>query len=98
MLAVQSCADIASHIASDEGWPAAATLVAGLRRLGEHHVVSEQTVEALSRAVGLRNVVAHGYGGVDAPLVFAAATSGVADLERFSREVAEWTATRESAG
>jgi uncharacterized protein YutE (UPF0331/DUF86 family) len=38
----------------------------------------------------LRNVVAHVYAQADPELIFRAATSGLDDLERFSREVAEW--------
>lgn len=33
MLAVQSCADIASHLIADEGWPSAANLASGFNRL-----------------------------------------------------------------
>jgi uncharacterized protein YutE (UPF0331/DUF86 family) len=88
MLAVQSCADIASHLIADEGWPAAQTLADGFQRLAEKSVISASTAAALSRAVGLRNVVARGY--VDAILVHSAATTGVTDLDRFAREVAGW--------
>ncbi len=94
MLAVQSCADIASHLIADEGWPAAQSLADGFQRLAEKGVISTPTASALSRAVGLRNVVAHGYAGVDATLVHAAATQGVTDLDTFAREVARWLATR----
>ena len=90
MLAVQSCADIASHLVADEGWPAAATLADAFLRLHEHGVVERSTADALSRAAGLRNVVAHGYAGVDVAVVHGAATRGVVDLESFAREVAVW--------
>ena len=33
MLAVQTCADIASHLIADEGWPAAASLGGAFERL-----------------------------------------------------------------
>ncbi len=45
-----------------------------------------------SRAVGLRNVVVHGYAGSDPAMVFAAATRGLGDLEAFATEVAQWLA------
>jgi uncharacterized protein YutE (UPF0331/DUF86 family) len=45
--------------------------------------------------VGLRNVVAHGYAGVRPEMIHAAATTGLADLEAFSREVARWTQDRQ---
>jgi len=93
MLAVQTCADIAAHVIADENWPAATSLAAGFNRLGEQGVLSIATAAALCRAVGLRNVVAHGYAGVNAAMVHAAAIAGIADLEAFAREVAAWAAT-----
>ena len=90
MLAVQSCADIASHLIADEGWVPAGTLADAFARIADHGVISAQTREALTRAVGLRNVVAHGYAGIDPEAVHAAVTSGVADLDAFAMEVASW--------
>ena len=52
--------------------------------------LTEPTSEALARAAGLRNVVAHGYAGIDAELFHASATRGIADLDAFAREVASW--------
>lgn len=94
MLAVQLCADIASHIVADEGLVPARSLGEGFGRLAEHAVLSSRTAEQLKKAVGLRNVVAHGYGQVDAASVFAAGSAGLEDLRAFSREVSTWLATR----
>jgi len=94
MRVVQSCADIASHLIADEGWPAAASLGAAFERLREEHVISAPVCEALTRAVGLHNVVAHGYAGVRPEMIHAAATAGLADLEGFSKEVATRTENR----
>lgn len=90
MLAVQSCTDIASHVIADEGWRPAGTLADGFARLAEHGVISEKTKLAMTRAVGLRNVVAHGYAGIDPARLHAAATLGVSDLDAFAAEVASW--------
>lgn len=90
MLAVQVCLDVASHLIADEGWPAAPDLGSSFARLREHGVVSAAVAEALARASGLRNVVAHVYGRVDAALVHRAATTGLNDLERFATDVAAW--------
>ena len=94
MLAVQACADIASHLIADEGWPAAQSLGEGFQRLSDRGVISPESATSLSRAVGLRNVVAHGYSGIDATLVHTAATQGVTDLDKFARELAQWLASR----
>jgi uncharacterized protein YutE (UPF0331/DUF86 family) len=90
MLCVQICADIASHIISDEGWVVAVSLAQAFKRLEEHGVLSAATAEALGRAVGFRNVVAHGYSRLDLEATFAAAISGLTDIDRFAREVSAW--------
>lgn len=92
MLAVQSAADIASHIIADEGWPAASNLAGGFNQLRDKGVITPATAAALCRAVGLRNVVAHGYAGINPAMVHAAATRGVGDLDAFAREVSGWVA------
>jgi uncharacterized protein YutE (UPF0331/DUF86 family) len=43
-----------------------------------------------SCAAGLRNVIAHGYAEVRPEMVHADATTGLAELEAFAREVASW--------
>ena len=90
LLSVQSAADIASHLVADEGWRPALTLADGFERLRENGVIAKPTADALAKAAGLRNVVAHGYAGVDVDAVFAGASRGVADLEAFAAEVALW--------
>ncbi len=96
MLAVQICADIASHIISDEGWPAANSLSDGFVRLGEYGVVERSTAETLAKAVGLRNIVAHGYSGIDVQVVFDSATRGLDDLRSFARQVGMWLSAQEA--
>jgi uncharacterized protein YutE (UPF0331/DUF86 family) len=94
MLAVQACADVASHMIADEGWPPATSLGAAFERLRDRSVISQTVCEALVRAVGLRNVIAHGYAGVRPEMIHAAATTGLADREAFARDVATWTQGR----
>ena len=55
-------------------------------------MISATSDDALGRAASLRNVVAHGYGRVVVDLLYAAATDGLRDLERFAHEVAAWLA------
>lgn len=94
MVAVQACADIAAHVIADEGWPPAASVAESFLRLAEHGVVSPETARRLGLAVGLRNVVAHGYERLDLVKLHDAALHGPADLESFAREVAAWVASR----
>jgi len=94
MLAVQTCADIAAHLIVDERWPAAKNLAEGFTRLEEQGVVAPSVARALRKAVGLRNVVAHGYARVDPAAIHSAATDGLADLEAFSAAVASWAVSQ----
>lgn len=94
MLAVQTCADIAGHLIADEGWPSASNLATGFNRLRDEGVISESTAASLCKAVGLTNVVAHGYAGINPAMVHAAAIAGLRDLEAFAKEVAQWIAAR----
>lgn len=94
MLAVQSSLDVASHLIADEGWAPVMTLASAFASLHDHGVIGRETADALGRAAGLRNVVAHGYGGVDIARVHAAATRGLCDLEAFRAEVARWVEGR----
>ena len=98
MLAVQICADIASHIIADEGWPAARNLAESFDRLRDNAVIDADVAASLRRAVGLRNTVAHGYSGLDVPRVHAAASQGLADLDSFAKQVSTWVRTRCALG
>lgn len=68
----------------------ASTIVIAFIRLRDEGVLTAATAMQLGRAVGLRNVVAHGYAGVDPALVHTAATTGLSDLERFAQEIVAW--------
>ncbi len=94
MLAVQSCSDIACHIIADEGWSAPTTQASAYQQLHDQGVITKGTTQALSNAIGLRNVVAHGYAGINPAMVHAAATRSVEDLGKFAREVAAWMMAR----
>ena len=90
LLAVQTSLDLATRLIADEDWAPAATAREAFERLQEHEVISQQTVRSLRQAVGLRNIVAHGYSGVDPAQIHAAAHTGLADLERFGAELSAW--------
>lgn len=63
-------------------------------RIEQHGVISRATADKMATAVGMRNVIAHGYSGIRPDLVFTAATEGVEDLETFASEVGAWVAKR----
>jgi uncharacterized protein YutE (UPF0331/DUF86 family) len=72
----------------------APTTAEAVHRLSEHGGISEETAKALAGAAVMRNVIAHGYAGVVPQKIYDAAVNGLADLERFSREVSAWVAGR----
>lgn len=94
MLAVQAACDLAAHLIADEGWTAPNTAAESFHQLSEHQVITTKTAAALRRAVGFRNVVAHGYAGIDVGATYAASTLGLDDLDQFAREVATWLVNR----
>ncbi len=94
MLSVQSCLDLARHLIPDDSLPFSPTAAEAVQRLSEHGVISEETAKLLAVAEETRNVVAHGYAGVIPQKIYDAAVNGLADLERFSREVSAWVAGR----
>ncbi len=95
-LAVQSCLDLAKHLITTEGLPSTTTLAGSFQRLAERGILSAPTAEALGRAAGRRNLIAHGYVDVDPELLYEAATEGPADLEQYAREVAAWMRFQDS--
>ncbi|HEY0479638.1 MAG TPA: DUF86 domain-containing protein [Kofleriaceae bacterium] len=94
MLAVQAACDLATHLIADEGWTAPPTTADSFQRLAEHQVITTNTATALRRAVGFRDVVAHGDAGIDVAATYAASTLGLDDLDRFAREIASWLVSR----
>lgn len=90
MLAIQSCADIASHIIADERWAAPKTLSEGFERLRDHGVLTAPTTAGMKSAVVVRDLVAHGYTRADPVKLHAAATSSLRTLEAFAAETSQW--------
>jgi uncharacterized protein YutE (UPF0331/DUF86 family) len=95
LLAVQAATDIAAHLVADEGWQAAETVAELFVRLETHGVISAESSDAMRRATRFRNVVAHGYAGIDVGAAHEASTAGLGDLDRFAREIATWLVSRE---
>ena len=93
-LAIQESADIASHIVTDEGWGTPATVAEVFEFLQRQGVISAETAGAMGRGTRLRDLIAHTYGDLDAGKLFAAASAGIGQIERFLVEVGEWVAAR----
>jgi uncharacterized protein YutE (UPF0331/DUF86 family) len=94
VLAVQACLDLASHLIADEEWELATTASDSFLILAKHGVIPRATAEVLKQAASLRNILVHGYSKAVPDRIYAAATSGLGDLERFADELTTWLRTR----
>lgn len=89
MTAIAGCLHVAQHLCASEGWGPPSTNADALRLLGRHGVLAPELAEALSRAVGFRNLLVHGYAEIDDRLVVAQ-LDRVDDLAGFVASVSRW--------
>jgi uncharacterized protein YutE (UPF0331/DUF86 family) len=97
-ICIQAALDIASHIVSDQrlSEPEAHTgLFSALAGAGW---IQPETAQLLRAAVGLRNVLVHGYTDVDPALVEGVLTEHLGDLEQFVAEIRAALAKRHADG
>ena len=88
-LAIQECIDLASHVVADEDWGPVDDAASAFDLLAGHRVIDRGLAEEMRRAVGLRNLIAHGYSLVDHQRIQDGYREGVASLRRFLAAVAE---------
>ena len=86
-MAVETCADIADHLISDENLRAPASVVDAFTVLREAGIVSETLHGALVKMAKFRNVVVHQYDEVDAEIVIAILTKHLGTFDTFRTEV-----------
>ncbi len=83
LVATQEAADIAMHMAADEGWGVPGSYREAFEMLARHGVITAQHARELADIVAVRNRIAHGYGSVDTVRLWN-------ELRRDSRS---WTGT-----
>ena len=88
-LALQECSDLALHVVADLGLGVPGEPRAAFEVLARNEVVSPSLVRALSAAVGLRNRIAHEYGGLDLRKVYVAARDDLGDVDAFADTLAK---------
>lgn len=91
LTAIEACIDIAQHCCSSEGWGPPADNGDAMALLGRHGLLDSELAQAMRRAVGFRNVLAHEYIDVDDSIVLAR-LADFGDLDRFVRAVGECVA------
>lgn len=82
-IAVQACQDVASHIVSDERLGEPRTNQQLFELLRDAGWISAELAATLRQAVGLRNVLVHGYSAVDPAIVRDVVENRLDDLLAF---------------
>ena len=90
MVALQEGADIALHIAADEGWGIASSYAESFELIARHGVIEPDLARRMAGVASLRNRVAHGYGSVDFERIWRETPDGVATMREFAAAVAAY--------
>jgi uncharacterized protein YutE (UPF0331/DUF86 family) len=88
-LAIQECIDLAAHWVSDARWGSPDEAGAMFEVLADHRAIKRNLAEKLRGAVGLRNLIAHGYSLVNHKRIQAEYREGVEALRKFLAVVAD---------
>ena len=67
---------------------APATMAGVFGALGDLGVIEPETCEAMTKAVGFRNVAIHNYTVINWEIVHAICTDSIDDFRRFAKEIA----------
>jgi uncharacterized protein YutE (UPF0331/DUF86 family) len=89
-LAAQAVLDIGNHILAGEFGESAAEYEGIVRGLGARRVLSTDLAERLRGLGGFRNILVHGYLGIDAAKVYEALQRGPRDFTDFEAEILAW--------
>lgn len=97
-LAAQAVLDIGNHILAGEFGQSATEYEGILKGLGERGVVSSALSDRLRGLGGFRNILVHGYLGIDPAKVYSALQRSEADFTDFEAEILEWLDRRTDQG
>jgi uncharacterized protein YutE (UPF0331/DUF86 family) len=86
-LAIQAAIDVASHVVADERFGEPATNQDLFALLAKNGWLEPKLGERLARAAGFRNVLVHGYAGVDLGIVRDVVEHRLGDLVAFVETV-----------
>lgn len=89
-IAVESCIDIATHLASGLNLPGQSTSADIFRLLAQEKVIGTELAEKLVKACGLRNILVHQYLKIDYKIVHESSHEGLDDLREFAKQVVDF--------
>ncbi len=87
-VAIQTAVDLATHWLADAGWDVPTTYGELFTSLADHGVLERPLASRLAAASGLRNLIAHQYGVINATRIYEIATTDLADLDSFCAALA----------
>lgn len=85
--AIQLCVDIGNHLISGTDAAAPATMAGVFGALQDLGVIEPETREAMTKAVGFRNIAVHNYTAINWEIVHAICTDSIDDFRRFAKEI-----------
>jgi uncharacterized protein YutE (UPF0331/DUF86 family) len=88
-LAIQEVIDLASHWIAEENWGPPDDAASTFDILAGRRSIDRDLAEDMRGAVGLRNLIAHGYSLIDHARIQREYKKGVASLRRFLAAAAE---------
>lgn len=88
-IALQEAIALATHWLADEGWDVPQSYGDAFAALADRHILVPDLAHRLRAASGLRNLIAHQYGAVDAGRIFDLASNDVEDLLSFCQQLAQ---------
>lgn len=86
--AVQSCIDIAAHLAADLDDAGTMSSAALFSELGKHSIIPPELGLKMGKAAGFRNLLVHRYTSIDWIRVYAALPEDIKTLRAFASAVA----------
>lgn len=85
--AVQICVDIGNHILLDYSTETPTTMAETFKKMAQNKLISQNTAENLSHAVGFRNIAVHQYENLDCKIIYAVITKHLDDFKDFAEEI-----------
>lgn len=89
-IAVESCIDIAVHLASGLRLPGQDSAADVFRLLTKERIIKEELGEKMAKACGLRNVLVHQYLKIDYKIVHQSSKDGLSILKDFAKAVVDF--------
>lgn len=89
-VSIESCIDIATHLAAGSELPRKEYASDIFLMLGENNILSKGIAEKMAGAIGLRNILVHEYADIDYKLAYSDLDGKLKDLKTFAREVLEF--------